>query len=79
MLNSGVLKELNGVVSTGKEANVYHCVGGTLDGFEGKELAVKIYKTTLNEFKNRSEYIDGDFRFRHVSTRNTKKLIKVLK
>lgn len=28
MLNSGMLDELNGVVSTGKEAHVYHCVGG---------------------------------------------------
>jgi serine/threonine-protein kinase RIO1 len=28
MLNSGMLDELNGVVSCGKEAHVYHCVGG---------------------------------------------------
>jgi len=77
MLNSGLLQQLNGVISTGKEANVYHAICGTFEGFENTELAIKIYKTTLNEFKNRTEYIEGEFRFRFSSTNNTRKLIKV--
>jgi len=28
MLNSGVLEELNGVISTGKESHVYHAITG---------------------------------------------------
>lgn len=48
MLNSGLFSELNGCVSTGKEANVYQA--GTADG---KDLAVKIYKTSILTFKDR--------------------------
>lgn len=48
MLNSGLFSELNGCVSTGKEANVYQA--GTEDG---KDLAVKIYKTSILTFKDR--------------------------
>ena len=28
MINNGVLNEMNGIVSTGKEANVYHAIAG---------------------------------------------------
>jgi len=56
--NAGIIKEMNGIISTGKEANVYHAIGGPkIEGIEDKDLAVKIYKTTLNEFKNRSQYL----------------------
>lgn len=73
MLNFGIFEELNGIVSTGKEANVYHAVGNNMQPAEedqmsfqerrmrksliGGEYAVKIFKTTLNEFKNREQYI----------------------
>src|SRR5665811_981204 len=46
LMNSGFLYELNGVVSSGKEARVYW---GT--DKEGKDLAVKIYLTSSAEFK----------------------------
>src|SRR5674476_995540 len=46
LLNSGVLYEVNGVVSSGKEARVYW---GT--NKEGTDLAVKIYLTSSAEFK----------------------------
>ena len=42
MLNSGVFHEINGCISTGKEANVYHAVTAT-----GEDLAVKVYKTSI--------------------------------
>jgi hypothetical protein len=48
MLNAGLFSELNGCVSTGKEANVYQAAtaGGT-------DLAVKVYKTSILTFKDR--------------------------
>lgn len=45
---------------------------------EGKELAIKIYKIETMVFRDREEYIDGEFRFRrgHIRT-SPSKLIKV--
>eukprot|EP01116_Phalansterium_solitarium_P015966 TRINITY_DN3603_c0_g1_i4.p1 TRINITY_DN3603_c0_g1~~TRINITY_DN3603_c0_g1_i4.p1 ORF type:complete len:640 (-),score=284.12 TRINITY_DN3603_c0_g1_i4:222-2141(-) len=88
LLNSDTLASISGVISTGKEANVYHAIAGAAivadtinDGTEvpGTEYAVKIYKTRLNEFRNRGQYIDGEFRFRHKRSgwRNPSKLIKL--
>jgi RIO kinase 1 len=70
MLNSGTLYEVNGVVSSGKEARVY--AGKTKDG---TDLAVKIYLTSSAEFKKGMvKYIDGDPRFKNVK-RDTRSLI----
>jgi RIO kinase 1 len=69
-LNTGVLNEVNGVVSAGKEARVYW--GKTKDG---EERAVKIYLTSSAEFKKgMMMYIEGDFRFKNVK-RDTRSLI----
>ena len=64
---SGLIKEFNGCISTGKEANVYYARGsGTLDSDDlNKEIAVKIYKTSILIFKDRERYITGEFRWRH--------------
>lgn len=56
MLNSGVFSEINGCISTGKEANVYHAVTG-----EGRHLAVKVYKTSILVFKDRDRCTDLRF------------------
>ena len=72
LLNSGILYEVNGVVSSGKEARVYW---GT--NKEGKDLAVKIYLTSSAEFKKgMMKYIIGDPRFKNVK-RDTRSLIAV--
>lgn len=74
LINGGVLDGLDGIISTGKESNVYFatCQENNL------ELAVKIFKTTLNEFKNRNDYIEGEFRFRYKKNQhNPRKFIKV--
>ena len=72
MLNSGVFYELNGVVSSGKEARVYW---GT--DKEGKDLAVKIYLTSSAEFKRgMHKYIEGDPRFKDVK-HDTRSLMTV--
>ena len=47
LLNAGTLSSINGCVSTGKEANVYHAEGK--DG----EYAIKVYKTSILIFKDR--------------------------
>lgn len=92
MLQKGLLKQVNGVISTGKEANVYHAstykhittseeiAGGELavDAEEGIPLALKIYKTTILVFKDRDRYITGEFRFRHgYSRHNPRKMVKL--
>ena len=72
LLNSGVLYELNGVVSSGKEARVYWGKNK-----EGKDLAVKIYLTSSAEFKRgMHKYIEGDPRFKDVK-HNTRSLMAV--
>ncbi|KAJ7524024.1 hypothetical protein O6H91_18G073500 [Diphasiastrum complanatum] len=72
MLNRGVFSNINGCISTGKEANVYHA---TKDN--GDEFAVKVYKTSILVFKDREKYVQGDFRFRHgYCKHNPRKMVK---
>jgi len=59
MLSRNVISEINGVISTGKEANVYHATTSA-----GEHRAVKIYKTSILTFKDRDRYVSGEFRFR---------------
>lgn len=59
MINNGLVYEINGCISTGKEANVYHAVTDT-----GEHRAIKIYKSTILTFKNRDRYVTGEYRFR---------------
>ena len=63
LVNGGILDSVNGVISTGKEAVIFHADGGP--GPEEaeepynvpKECVLKVFKTTLNEFKTRDKYI----------------------
>ncbi len=72
MLNSGMLYEVNGAVSSGKEAKVYWGKNK-----EGKDLAVKIYLTSSAEFKKgMHKYIEGDPRFKDVK-HDTRSLMAV--
>lgn len=69
-LSSGVLNEVNGVVSAGKEARVYWGKTKT-----GEDRAVKIYLTSSAEFKKGMlMYIEGDYRFKNIK-RDTRSLI----
>ena len=71
-IRNGTIKELHGAVSTGKEANVYHAFGETF------ELAVKIFKTSILIFKDRSQYIASDYRYRRgYSGTNPRKMVKL--
>nr|GEU31651.1 serine/threonine-protein kinase RIO1-like [Tanacetum cinerariifolium] len=72
MLNRGVFNDINGCISTGKEANVYHATKT-----EGQELAIKVYKTSVLVFKDRDRYVQGDYRFRHgYCKHNPRKMVK---
>jgi len=59
-LKRGLFAEIHGCISTGKEANVYYASAS-----EGKERAVKVYKTSILVFKDRARYVEGEYRFRH--------------
>jgi len=43
------------------------------------EVAIKVFKTTLNEFKNREQYVHGDHRFSKddYKKQNPRKIIKM--
>jgi RIO kinase 1 len=78
MINRNIVSEINGCVSTGKEANVYHAVSIPEDKAETREdggvalpkeqaplhRAIKVYKTAILVFKDRDKYITGEHRFR---------------
>lgn len=72
MLNRGVFNNINGCISTGKEANVYHATKS-----DGQELAIKVYKTSVLVFKDRDRYVQGDYRFRYgYCKHNPRKMVK---
>ncbi|KAK9474883.1 RIO1 family-domain-containing protein [Dipodascopsis tothii] len=81
LINRGDLYEINGCVSTGKEANVYHATAQVPD--EAGELqivhrAIKIYKTSILVFKDRDRYVSGEYRFRNgYSRHNPRKMVKL--
>ncbi|EUC44211.1 hypothetical protein COCMIDRAFT_98817 [Bipolaris oryzae ATCC 44560] len=65
LINRGVISELHGVISTGKEANVYHAMSEpSEEGTPPIHRAVKVYKTSILVFKDRAKYVEGEFRFR---------------
>ncbi|KAG9062837.1 Serine/threonine-protein kinase RIO1 [Linnemannia hyalina] len=73
MLNRNIIYEVNGCISTGKEANVYHARTET-----GEHRAIKIYKTSILVFKDRDRYVSGEYRFRHgYNKSNPRKMVKI--
>ncbi|KAK3700071.1 hypothetical protein QZH41_004364 [Actinostola sp. cb2023] len=73
LLNRGFITEINGCISTGKEANVYHATTNV----ENQDRAVKVYKTSILIFKDRDKYVTGEFRFRHgYCKHNPRKMVK---
>lgn len=80
MINRGVVSEVNGCLSTGKEANVY----GALTLPTGDEdatpihRAIKVYKTSILVFKDRDRYVSGEHRFRSGYNKgNNRAMVKV--
>ena len=83
MVNRNIVSEVNGCVSTGKEANVYHALSILQE--EGSEAsvaplhrAIKVYKTSILVFKDRDKYVTGEYRFRQgYSKGNNRAMVKV--
>lgn len=72
MLNRGYLKNINGVVRSGKESRLYWGLGR-----RGRLVAIKIFLTTSAEFlKGRMMYIQGDERFKSTR-RDTRSLVNL--
>lgn len=63
LVNAGHIDEVTTCISSGKEAVVFY--GPTPEG--RPEVAVKIFKTTLSKFRNRSDYITGDHRYQGIT------------
>ncbi|KAJ9475733.1 Serine/threonine-protein kinase RIO1 [Pseudozyma hubeiensis] len=80
MVNRGLLESVNGCISTGKEANVYHATTAAAaeSPSEKGSLALKIYKTSILVFKDRDRYVSGEFRFRHgYAKHNPRKMVRL--
>ncbi|KAF8511895.1 RIO1-domain-containing protein [Hysterangium stoloniferum] len=73
MIGRGLISEVNGCVSTGKEANVYHAYTP-----ERTHVALKIFKTSILIFKDRDRYVSGERRFRRgYSKHNPRKMVRL--
>jgi len=61
LLRNGPLERVEGIISAGKEANIYLAYD-----LYGKEVALKIYKIDSNTSKWMRNYIIGDPRFKKI-------------
>ena len=83
MINRNVVSEVNGCLSTGKEANVYHALSIPQDDSSEAAVAplhraIKVYKTSILIFKDRDKYVTGEYRFRQgYSKSNNRSMVKV--
>ena len=83
MINRNVVSEVNGCISTGKEANVYHALSSPYDergepAVAPLQRAIKVYKTSILVFKDRDRYVTGEYRFRQgYSKSNNRAMLKV--
>ncbi|KAK0747238.1 RIO1 family-domain-containing protein [Apiosordaria backusii] len=77
MISRGIVSEVHGAISTGKEANVYGAVLDPLDGSRPIQRAIKIYKTAILVFKDREKYVTGEHRFKKgVNKSNNRDMVK---
>lgn len=79
LVNNAILESVNGIISAGKEAVVFHAHGGIIDEKElPHECAIKVFKTTLTDFKTRERYIKEDYRFKdRITKSNTQTSIRM--
>ncbi|CAF1507214.1 unnamed protein product [Adineta ricciae] len=78
-LNSCILDEIGSIIATGKESIVLYGKGGNNEQHPmPPEVAVKIFKTTLNEYHTREKYLREDFRFKNrYKSLNPRKIVKL--
>ena len=73
LVQDGVIEAFGGPISTGKEANVYTALGGSLardvlelDAECDPEVAVKVYRISASDFRDMRDYLEGDPRFESI-------------
>ncbi|XP_059622467.1 serine/threonine-protein kinase RIO1 [Phlebotomus argentipes] len=67
--------KIAGNIKEGKEANVYLALSSA---YAHEALAIKIFKTSILDFKDRHKYIAEEFRFRHgYARRNPRKMVRL--
>lgn len=86
LINKGLVGAVEGCVSTGKEANVYHAWPPATPPVPTahnpnppvlpKQIALKIFKTSILVFKDREKYITGEFRFKGGQSKNPRKMVR---
>ncbi|XP_050077391.1 serine/threonine-protein kinase RIO3 [Anopheles maculipalpis] len=84
-INNQLLESIDGVISTGKEAVILHAETDPYNPnlaedapSPPKEVAIKVFSTTLNEFKQRDRYIKDDYRFAgRFSKQNARNVINM--
>ncbi len=69
LINQGHIDEVHGVISTGKEANIFH---GKDE--RSREVAIKIYRIATADFRTKWLYLASDPRYRHVA-KNPRKVV----
>jgi RIO kinase 1 len=83
MINRGIVSEVNGCLSTGKEANVYGALSIPASDDNNPDplpihRAIKVYKTSILVFKDRDRYVTGEHRFRSGYNKgNNRAMVKV--
>jgi RIO kinase 1 len=78
LINRNIVSEIHGVISTGKEANVYHAMVTDGDNAAPLHRAIKVYKTSILVFKDRDKYVTGEYRFRQgYNKSNNRAMVKV--
>lgn len=83
MLDRNIVSEINGCLSTGKEANVYHAMSipegqGPQAAVIPLQRAIKVYKTSILVFKDRDKYVTGEYRFRQGYNKSSNRaMVKV--
>ncbi|KAF2197376.1 Serine/threonine-protein kinase Rio1 [Delitschia confertaspora ATCC 74209] len=83
LINRNIVSEIHGVLSTGKEANVYHALTIPEPTEENPDplpihRAIKVYKTSILVFKDRDRYMTGEFRFRQgYNKSNNRAMVKL--
>ena len=78
LINANYFDQINGCISTGKEANVYHATLLDKNNNNNIDRAIKIYKTSILVFKDRDRYVSGEYRWRNgYNKSNPRKMVKL--
>lgn len=65
LIRSNIVNRVNGMICVGKQSILVHADGcQDTDMTIPKECAIKVFKSSSNQYKRRDQYIEHDYRFR---------------